>query len=229
MLRPVIDRELLEYRVLGYLQRVYRRYKEHKLYPHLEALREHVEDLRSYRRNKMRLMDQVQGPMIGLDPRTLEPIRKPLEQPLALDVVDDLVEMALPSLERALEEGAAQRQEYASRIHFGSVGLMPLRATEGWLLLRTGHEVRTYAYAMPLFRESRPELQYRSVVTHYHTTWTLSLGSPYERIRATLIAQHPERPVPATFVVETDPPLPYIETLLPLAKQLVYARISTAA
>lgn len=228
MIRPVIDRELLEYRVLGYLQRVYRRYKEQKLYPHLEALQEHAEDLRRYLRDKHHLMEQAQGPVIGFDPKTLAPIREKPGQPDPLNVVDDLVELALPNIERAQEEGIAQRREYASRIQFGSVGLMPLRPTEGWLLLRTGREVRTYAYAMPLFRENRPELQYRSVVTRFHGTWTLSLGCPYERIRAALIEQHPEQPVPATFVVETDPPLPYIETLLPLAKQMVYARLAAA-
>ena len=116
----------------------------------------------------------------------------------------------------------------AEGIHFSPVGVLPLRSHEGWLLLRSGREARVYNFAMPLLRESSEEFQYRSVVTRYVTSYTMGIACTYEYIKADLVKHHRHLPAPATFAFEADRELPYIETYMPLAKQLVYDHIAKA-
>lgn len=224
--RPALDLELKQYILLAYLQRVKQRFAEHKLYPHLDELHLHLEELLRVQRSKDELARGLNTPLMGFDPRTGQALHAPVEQPAPLDVIDAVIEFALPGLRKALAHGRDLRAELAGRIRFEPVGLVPLRPTEGWLMLRHGAEARVYHYAMPLLREHRDEHQYRSVVTRFAGSWTVSVAHTYEHIRRTLLRQHQDMPVAATFVFEADVRLPPIETFMPLAKQLVYEVIA---
>ncbi len=225
---PAIDPELKRYILLAYLQRVGHRFAERKLYPYLEDLQDHVVELVRLRKSKDELARLVAGPLLGFDPRTGEAIHERPEEDELLAMIDEVIDFSIPGMRKALSEGKELRQEISERINFFPVGIQPLNATEGWLLLRTGSEVRVYGYAMPLLREANEELQYRSVNTRFATTYGLSMTCTYEHIRSQLRSMHKERPNPATFVFEAEVPLPHIETFMPLAKQLVYEHISKA-
>lgn len=225
ILMPAIDRELKEYILLAFLQQVRMRFAERKLYPYLDELQQHLMRLDSLRREKELLSEALQRPLLGMDLREGRLQKAPMDQPIEMDVIDQVIDLALPELRRSLEEGRELREALSARIRFGPLGLLPLSPREGYLFLRREREARVYAYAMPLLREAAEELQYRSVNTHYLATYRLSLSNSYERIRAELISSRSELPTPATFVFETDMDMPHIETFMPLAKQLVYEQI----
>ena len=92
------------------------------------------------------------------------------------------------------------------------MGIQPLYATEGWLLLRTGKLARAYSYSIPLVQNTKSNAAHTNIRTNYVTSYTMGIGFDYHHAKADL-AQNP-----ATFAVETELPLPYVETLLPLAK-----------
>ena len=226
VLRPAIDLELKQYTLLAYLQRVRGRFGEQKLYPYLDELRTHMEELLRLRQGKDELEKGLSSDLMGFDPLTGDPVHAPVERPGSLDVIDAVIDFALPGLREALSEGTELRQELVQRIRFGPVGLLPLRTTEGWLILRSGREARVYGYAMPLLREHREEHQYRSVVTRYVGSYTVDVACTYEHIRMELIGHRGRSlPVPATFVFEASDSLPHIETFMPLAKQIMYVVI----
>jgi hypothetical protein len=224
--RPAFDLELKQYTLLAYLQRVRARFTEHKLYPHLHELEGHHAALLRLRTIKEELARNIGGEVLGFDPATGMALHAPVEQPEPLDVIDAVIDFALPGLRRTLEHGSDLRQELAAHIRSTPVGILPLYTSEGWLMLRTGREARVYRYAMPVLREHAAQRQYRSVVTRYVDSYTVSISHTYENIRAELIARSGDLPVPAVFVFEAEAAMPHIETFLPLAKQLMFERIA---
>lgn len=229
MLRPAIDLELKQYVLLAYLQRVQRRFAESKLYPHLDELEQRLLELVRLRRSKAQLAANIRGDLVGFDPATGKPKHASVEQASSLDVIDAVIDFAMPGLQGMIADGQGLREELAARIDLSPLGVQPLSPTNGWLILRTGNDARVYEYAMPLLRESREQYQYRSVVTRYWSSYPLGIGHTYEKIRANLMRARPDLPVPGTYVVEAKTELPYIETLIPLAKMLVYEHIARAA
>jgi hypothetical protein len=225
---PAFDPELKRYILLAYLQRVGARFAERKLYPHLEELHAHVTQLIQLRRSKEDLARSIPGRLTGFDRRTGEPIYQRQEEDEMMAVIDEVLDFAIPGLRQALADGRELKEEISQQIRFTPIGVQPLRATEGWLLLRTGREARVYGYSMPLFRESADELQYRSVHTRYVTSYVLGISCTYEHIKAELRERHRDLPNPATYVFEADLTLPHIETFMPLAKQLVYEHVAAA-
>lgn len=227
LVRPALDPELKRYLLLAYLQRVNTHFAERKLYPYLDDLRSHVEELLQLRRSKEELARNITGPLIGFDPRTGTAIHEPVEDEL-LALVDEILDFSIPGLNNAFAQGEELRQEIAEKILLFPIGVQPLKPTEGWLLLRTGNDARVYSYAMPLLHAGNND-HYRSVRTRYVTTYSVGITCTYEHIKADLRSTHSEKPNAATFVFEIDMPIPHIETFMPLAKQLVYDHISGAA
>lgn len=226
---PALDLELKQYTLLGYLQHVRARFAERKLYPYLEQVRAHVQELDLIRRSKQELARSLGGPLLGFDPRTGEAIRERVQDMASLEVIDEVIDFAVPGLVRIQAEGNELREELAQRIHFAPVGLQPLRATEGWFFLRRGMETRVYAYSLPVVVERAAEHSHRNMFSRYVTSYTVGITCTYEHIKSDLIVRHPSLPNPATFVLETDLELPCIETFVPLAKRMVLAHITTSA
>ncbi len=224
---PALDAELKRYILLGYLQRVNERFSERKLYPYLDDLRSHLEELVQLKCGKNELAQGMPGQLIGFDPRTGEALHERDADDVLLELIEEVIDFSIPDLRRTLLLGQELKHELGERIQFSPVGIQPLHATEGWLLLRTGRDARVYAYTMPLFREHSEVDQYRSVITRFLTTYSVGIACTYENIKADLRAQHRDHPNPATFVLEAEVPLPLIETYMPLAKQLVYEFISS--
>ncbi len=226
---PTFDLELKQYVLLGYLQRVKARFGEQKLYPHLTDVRREVDELLDLQRTKEDLTRSLRGDAIGFDPASGRVIRAIPEGPAPLQVIDDVIEFAIPHLQRVLDAGSELRREIAQHLHFSPVGLEPLYVSEGWLFLRLGREARVYAYSMPFVVERDEHRSHQNIFTRYVSTYTVGLANTFEHIKSELIRTHPHLPNPSTYAVETDMSLPRIETLMPLAKHLVHAHVMARA
>lgn len=224
-----LDGELDQYRLLAYLQRVEHRYQEQKLYPHLDELRQRLEQLIALRRKREELLGQHPTELLGLDLRNGALLRAARAEDELLQRIDAMIDFAQPELRLALARGEELRDELAGRIHCGPVGVVPLSAREGYLLLCQGREAAVYTYALPLFREAQEQHQYRSVRTRYITTYTTGIAHTIEHIKAELVRTQRQWPNPATFAFVSDITLPRVETFMPLAKQLVYELITETA
>lgn len=224
---PSFDLELKQYILLGYLQRVQVRFKERKLFPYLTDLSIQTDELLHLQRCKDAFVRDLQGPLIGFDPATGHAVHAKPEDPEPLRTVDALIDLALPKLQRILAAGNDLRQAITRRLNLIPVGLVPLYTAEGWLLLRGGAEAHAYTYTIPMVVGEPGADDHRKVFTRYVATYPISLSSTYEGIKSGLIRRFPHMPNPATFVVESAVEAPRIETLMPLAKHLVLAHITT--
>lgn len=221
------DRELEEYRLLAFLQRVDAQYRARKLYPCLDDLDRRIGRLRSVVNRAGTMNKQFPGEVLGLDLQHQELLRAPHPGTGPWDLVQRALDRTLQPLVEARQRGVDLREELNGLIHVEPVGVTPLDAREGWLLLRQRNEASIYAYSMPLVREANPTDRYRLVRTHYFATWTLGLSFTYEHVKAELVRIGP-LPNPATFAFEADITMPRIETFLPLAKRITYELVSTA-
>lgn len=228
ILTATLDGELEEYRLLAYLQRVDAHYRERKLYPYLDELRSHIEQLRAIGKRADELEAKLVRDVIGLDLARGELLRKLPEGPLEWNKVLGALKRTVPPLLAAVERGSDLRDELSSRIRFEPIGVVPLGVREGWLLLRQNNETMVYAYSVPLVVGMGAEPLHRRIRTRFFTTCTISLTTTYEHIKAELVRQGP-LPNPATFAFESDISLPRIETFLPLAKQMVYEVVAGSA
>ncbi|MBK8498332.1 MAG: hypothetical protein IPL52_05830 [Flavobacteriales bacterium] len=220
--RPALDLELKQYLLLGYLQRVNARFSERKLYPYLIDLHDHLEELRRLRDTKLSLARTLGGELQGFDATSGQAVHEPLTNDRWLAVVDEVIDLAMPRLNHALQRGSQLRMELAARIQFAPVGLLPLARQEGWLLLRMGREARAYSYSVPLLRAPDPDAGALHVRTRYVSTYSVGIGRGFEQIKMDLIRDHRQLPNPAVFAFECELGLPHIETYMPLAKQMAY-------
>lgn len=223
---PTLDLELKQYALLGYLQRVKARFAERKLYPHLEQLRDHVNELLGIQRSKVWLEKELGGDLVGFDTTTGQAIHAKQAQPELLSVIDDVIDFAVPGLMQVHDAGIELREELFQHLRFSLVGLQPLHTSEGWILLRIGTEARVYHYTIPLLLGRSADPSHRNVFTRYVTTYSVGLSFTFDHIKSDLIERHPAMPNPATFAVETELELPYIETYMPLAKRMVHAHVT---
>ncbi|MBL0129552.1 MAG: hypothetical protein IPP83_19340 [Flavobacteriales bacterium] len=226
---PALDLELKQYTLLAYLQRVKRRFDERKLYPHLQELQWHIDELIALRDRMRKLEGGFPGELIGFDLRTGGVMNEALPKDPFLGVVDELIELALPNLRDVLADGQVLSAEIADHIHFSPVGVLPLHAREGWLLLHTRTGIRVYNYEVALVRSREPASGLEDVRTRFVTTYSTGLLKSYEWVKADLVAAHRMLPNPAVFAFHTDLALPHVETFIPLAKQLVYEVVGKSA
>lgn len=224
MVRPAFDLEYKQYVLLGYLQRVRRSFAEHKLFPHLKELHTHIGSARELHRRKADMARDFPGELLGFDPRTGRAHHAPPSEPWPLELIDRLTAWSIAGMSKALEEGTELRHNLSAGIQLIPVGLQPMDPSEGWLLLRMGAEARVYAYTLPWVRSSTAVSGEDLIVTRYVMTSRVGLHRTYEVIRSELIRGSTLRAaLPATFAFESAEGLPYVETFMPLAKQLVYA------
>lgn len=226
-IRPVFDAELKEYLLLAYLQRVQARFKEHKLYPYLGELRLHLDELTRLRMRKEELQRGLHGPLLGFDPRTGNALYEAPAENTELSVISAVVDMAVPGIQRTLANGEDLLQDLRSRMRLEPIGIHPLNLSEGWLLVRDGSDARVYNYSIPLVQGSVSQEPHRSVITRYVTTCTVSLSNTYEHIRAGLLALRRDLPNAATFALEAPKNIPFMETRIPLARQLIHGMFTS--
>ncbi len=219
-----IDRELHRYMLLSFAQRVGARFQERKLYPYLHEVKDHSGDLNALL-GDLAAAKALSRDVTGVDLERSRIVYKEAGDDEWLAAIADTIDFALPRLKELLEEGDGLRRELEARIRFEPVGVLPLHTREGYLLLREAQEARVYAYAVPLYQEMKDDLRYMSVNTRYVASYAVSLACNYEHIKADLVRSARHLPNPATFVFESELPIPRVETYLPLAKQLVLAHV----
>ncbi|MBL0340199.1 MAG: hypothetical protein IPP71_04325 [Bacteroidetes bacterium] len=215
-----IDFEYKKYLLLGYLQKVSENFTESKLYPSLSQLVTHYQNVVAIRNNKKNLYDSFPDKLTGADLSGFRMIyQKILNDDQIMQEIESILDFSIPQFEKYIAEGRAIYDFIESRMSIAPVGIIPLHANEGYLLLKyaPGGDTLVYEYHITIFEG--PEEKYRGISTQYLCAYSQSIHNTFENIKQDLIKYHLKLPNPATYVIESDLQVPLQETLLPLAKR----------
>jgi len=215
-----IDFEYKKYVLLAFLQDVEGDFEVQKLYPSLKELIMHYRQLMDIKGKKETLANSFPKKAKELDIENAAIIyEKIVTDSHMIQELESIINFSIPQFERYLAEGKKMYETIESQLNIFPVGVVPIRAKEGYIFIRDGKnaDTRVYEYDITLFEQ--PEGKYRGIHTQFVKTCESGLHSTYQYIKLELIKEKQELPNPATYVIESEWMLPLEETLLPIAKR----------
>jgi hypothetical protein len=224
-----IDFEYKRYVLLAYLQHVSERFDETRLYPALSELVSHYRNVKALKENKQAMFDSFPEKLSQADLTNFKLVYEKLtEDDKLMQELESIIEFSLPQFEKYLKEGKKIYDFIESKINIFPVGIVPLHAEAGYLLLRNGGKAATMVYEYQVTIFDQPNERFRAIYLQFVSSFEKTLGNTYENIKHDLIRFNKNLPNPATYVIETDLVLPVDDTLLPLAKRTLVKYISTS-
>lgn len=223
-----IDFEYKKYLLLAYLQYVQRHFKDTKLYPALAELVTHYRNLHHFVEQKATMEDGFPKELEAIDLKKLKLAYKSVAQnDETLATVERLVRYSLPQMKAALENGREVYDLIEEHLRLETVGLVPLRKEEGYLILSKsrGHYM-VYNYVLSAFSAS--SVGYRGLQTQFVRAYKRNIVHTLPHIKTDLIRKNRHLPNPATYVVNSEINIPLKETFLPIAKKMLTSHLMTA-
>jgi len=224
----LIDAEYKKYILLAYLQEVHRNFDEHRLYPFLSDLIYHYRSLISLQKNKEAVSGHFPKKIekIDLENFTIE-YEKVMNDDVYLDEIETILNFAIPKLQKLLNNGTEIYEFVETKINILPIGIVPLNAGEGYMLISNGNTSETHAYTYRVSIFDNAEEKYRAIKTNFFSNYTRSLINTYENIKIDLIKRNKDLPNPAIFAIQSPYTFPLQETLLPIAKRNLVRLLST--
>lgn len=223
-----LDFEHKKYQLLAYLKEINYHFHKTKLYPNLNDLVFHYNNLQKFKKDKTTLQDSFPVRLTNTDTESIKlTYEKLVKDDEMMKEIERIIGYALGKFDKALKEGKEIYDFVESRLTIEAIGVMPLYPYSGYLLLRNGDEKGTlvYQYQVTLF-EGKDE-KYRGVHMDYVTMYERSfMYNTPEQIRKDLIHQRKTLPNPAVYQVESDVTFPLDQTLLPIAKRTLMKEIA---
>jgi len=223
-----IDFEHKQYQLLAYLQQINAHFNKTQLYPNLNDLIFHYNNLKKFKSDKTTLESNFPVRLSNVDIAAVRiTYEKIVNDDTMMQEIEQIIGYAVGKIKPAIKEGQEIHDFVESHLAIMEIGVRPLYPFHGYLLLRNGDEKGThvYEYQVTLF-ESHQE-KYRGIHTTYVTRYEKHFvyNTP-EAIRKDLIHTRREVPNPAVYQVESDITFPVENTLLPLAKKTLVRTLS---
>jgi hypothetical protein len=216
----VQDYERAQYQILGGLQQVRKEFSENRIYPHLGELINLYGTLQTIVQRSEGLRNALPGRIreVDLDAQEVLYDKPELDQD-ELQVVEDLIDWALPQIKSAIEEGRTIFEFVEANLLLEEVGIVPSYVQEGYLLV-SDHESRQLhilQYNFSIFTGATE--RYRSLRTTHVKSVAESIQVTPRSVKLALMEERRELPNPATYFFDTDLDFPFEPTMLPVAKR----------
>jgi len=224
----LIDFEYKKYVLLAYLKDVRTYFDAQKLFPYLSDLVFHYQNLQSIKKNKRLLFENFPKVISKADFEKLQlTYKRIIEDDDIMQEIEEILTFSIPKLKDVLDEGKDIFEYIESNLEILPVGVCPLYADEGYMLIdiAKGKELKVYRYRITVFENY--EEKYRGIHTEYLESEKKGLGITYESLKLQLIKKYRELPNPATYLVNSKLSLPFRETLLPVAKRLLVRYVNS--
>ena len=222
------DLERKQYEVLGALKERREHFSHNRLYPWFAELIQLLEDLRGLLGNRDDMARQIPQRLKDVDLDHLNLVYEPAgSETLEFARMMELVRWALPLVETAVEEGRGIFDFVDQHIAIDEVGIIPSYREEGYWFVPDMRSAVLYLlrYQMSIFTASNE--RFRSLKTVVIDSLREgAVRRSAEFLKLEILKKYPELPNPATFLCEVDIDFPFAETLLPVAKRKLMARLA---
>jgi hypothetical protein len=226
----LIDFEYKKYVLLAYLQHVSENFTDHRLYPYLSDLIGHYRNLKTLKENKNTLFEKFPERASSVDFEQFKIIyEKMVQDDFFMREIESIIDFSLPVMEQNLAAGKKVYDFIEEHIRIFPVGIVPLNKDCGYLflLLKPDTETKVYEYQISIFEN--PIERFRSIHITYKTSYEKNITNTFEAIKSDLLRFNKNLPNPAAFVIETELPIPFHETFLPMAKRTLVRTIAGVA
>lgn len=216
-----LDFEYKKYVLLAWLQGVEQNFKTIQLYPALGELIAHYRRAVQLKQNKSDLASFFPKQLKGFGKDKLEPeFESLLEDDEMMQALERILEFSIPKFEARVNEGKDIYEFIERGIEMTSVGIVPLRTTEGYLFLsQKNSDTKVYSYEMTIY--SQHDSPWRALRTQFISEWKKSFTNSFEAIKTELIRTNRDLPNPAVYVAVSEHCIPVEASFLPVAKRML--------
>lgn len=215
------DLEKRQYKILAGLKKISTEFQYYKIYPHLGRLVELHRVLKDVTARLTDLRNRFPKRISRIDW-----VNQTIEHEVVfvdgtdLSAVEELINWALPKIEKVINEGAAVHEFVEKELNIEHVGILPNYRDEGYFFVPDNRERRLNLFRFEVSIYQSSEDPYRTLKTRFlryinQGGAQLSPGS----IKLDLIREEKELPNPATFAFDTSLDFSFRQTILPVAKR----------
>lgn len=228
LINGLVDYEYKKYLLMAYLQEVRSSFSRTELYPFLADLVFHYRNLLSIQKNQSLIKESFPKELTSADFIKLKlNYRRIIEDDEVMKEIEQILSFAVPTIKSALEEGKDIYEFIESQCEISPVGVTPLYADEGYMLVTQapGKETVVYRYQVTVFENV--DEKFRGLNTTIIEKSLKSQFYTFESLKIDLVKRYKELPNPATYAIISNLKLPLEPTFLPIAKRLLMKYIST--
>lgn len=143
----MIDLEYQQYILLDYLQFVTNFYKEFKLYPCLGDLIHQRESLLNFKGNKNGLLASFPKRITGVNLEERKISYETQEDHLLLPIIE-IIDFALPKIERQIDIGKAIYEAMEKQIHIEPIGISSHLSNEGYVFIHGDRFIKVFKFTI---------------------------------------------------------------------------------
>ena len=223
----LIDYEYKTYVLLAYLKQVGKSFASHKLYPSLNELVLHYNNLMAVKEGRNILYQGFPQRITEADFKELKiSYQKVIEDDELMKCIAEVVAFAQPKFEYVLEDAKSIYAHIVEHIEIEPIGISPISTDEGYLFLSQFHssEVLIYQYQVSVFQNVQEK--YRGINLRFLELVRRGFGRTYEHIKLELTKKYQNLPNPATFLFAAKLPFPLKEAFLPISQQLLMRHLA---
>ena len=216
----LLDFEYKKYILLAYLKNVNDHFSDNRLYPVLNDLIFHYDNLLTLQNKKEVTTNQFPKKISKLDLENFKiEYERLLDDSNGMEVIQSILDFAIPRIADYLKDGKALYEFVEEQMSIYPLGVVPLNNELGYMFIQESGQRSTkiYEYQITIFENSNEN--YRGIRTDYVDTYQVSINNTLEKIKLDLINKKKDFPNPATYVIECGSVFPHHETIMPVAKR----------
>lgn len=222
------DIELCQYKVLDSLKQYSQEFHRNRLYPGLSEISElnlaikEIDDDESVLEDLF--VERFNKSVSSYDGILVEEVKMSEEQQHR---AMELIEWAKPLVQDLVNEGKVIYEFVKKNIRIEEIGIVSNQKDEGYILFPDNREeiFQLHRYEVRMLNEGR-KTQRKLSTKYLQSIERLSLDTTPEAALLSLFEQYADMPNSATFMCTTDLDFPFFETILPVAKRKLMARMA---
>jgi len=225
------DWEMNQYRILSRIKKASSEFGQKKIYPSLAMLIKLNRELNQLKDERNNLSQNFPKQIKGFDikeQKVIYEISKNLDLIDNIEAIFDLIDWALPYINKTIEEGTILFDFVEENMLLEQVGILPMYKEEGYFMItdNIALELQVHRYECSIFSSGKEK--YRTLKTEYIKTEKQGIIKRVpETIKQELIKERTDLPNPATFLLDSDLDFPFTETIMPVAKRKMISHIAT--
>jgi hypothetical protein len=225
---PSEDWEINQYRVLAGIKEFRSELNRKKIYPVLAEIIKIGSQLEEILNSKTTLKNSFPKIIKNYDFKNRK-IEYANSENLSRDIeyIFELIRWAMPLIKEVVEEAIILYDFVDNNLKLEEVGILPLYKEEGYLIILNSIEKKWQVYKFESSLFSSNDEKFRAIKTRFlETIEGKIIESTPESIKLELIKRYNELPNPATFICGNELDFPFNESIFPIAKRKLMARVA---